>query len=605
MGLVSKRLNELVSSEVNANGNISDNQIECAKKVLYAFDSDYPKSNYVVIKGQTQAGKTGVLYGIANIINRHELKETLGLKRIMYITGDNSKDLVKQQEGRSEREIMNYRDEDVKVMFMKRSDFKKYITKEKSIDGTIIFIDESHFGTNSKVNQLPKFLKHYGIDYLKNTNLEEHNIRIISNTATPYCELASDKVQNKLTVLLEPSEGYVGILDFANNVIPLSKNVFERGYVDKALPSLLDKTYEHLKEIEETKGKVKCAIFRACGKNDIANIEKYASDKFDIYQFDTSKCSALNYNNLWNQIDMYCGMAKGRTPNKYLLVVVKDALRMGISVRDRNDHNDTKNRIGTLYDYPSDKDKPEVTEQGLLGRMCGYREEGDTEWTDIRFYLNETHWNTLKSAYEKGLLDDNGRLRTLSLAKKHTDKSEITSVDGLEIGKDYKLAIKNEGIYYTYDITDFVKQKGYTLNELKDNNGKGHFQYVDKILYPFTNEVLKDSRYKDGTYLLAQSLKTYKGMITTYQGYDKYVANMQNENAPIDMTGSKAYTWVNEPQSIGKLAYEWLLDMTDAENPFDSRIYIKIKMGTVYPYKEVTSFVDGGGVDTAPTMITG
>ena len=59
-------MNKLVNDEVNANGNISDAQIECAKNVLFAFDADYPKSNYVVIKGQTQVGKTGVLYALAS-----------------------------------------------------------------------------------------------------------------------------------------------------------------------------------------------------------------------------------------------------------------------------------------------------------------------------------------------------------------------------------------------------------------------------------------------------------------------------------------------------------------------------------------------------------
>lgn len=605
MGLVSKRLNEMVNSEVNANGKLSNEQCECARKCLYGFDSELPKTNYIVIKGETQCGKTGVLFALVNIINKLELKESLGINRILYITGDNSKDLVKQQEERAISSLMSFRDEDIKIKFLKRSDFKKFTKEGAPIDNSIIFIDESHYGTKAENNQLPQFLSYYGIDYLKNTNLEEHNIHIISNTATPYCEIASDAAKSKLYVTLIPSYGYIGILNFAeaDNVIPLSKNIFDKNIIDAKLPELLNNEYERLKSIEESTGKIKCGIMRIGGKNDLRNIEKYANGKFHIYQFDTSRGGALNYDNLWNKIDLYCRFGEDRENGEYLLILVKDALRMGISIRDRKNNNKTKNSIAFIYDYASSGDKPEVTEQGLLGRMCGYRSDNDNEWRDIHFYLNEIHWYTLKNFYEG--YKNHKTMKPIKIANKRLEKEEIDSVEGLTMGSDYKLGVKNiTNGYYIYDITDFVKKKGYTVAELKDNNGKGHFKYVENILYPYTKEVLNDERYENGTYLTVQSgLRAFEGMKTSYRGYDKYIENMQDEDAPIDMTGD-AYPWTKKIDSIGKYAYEWILDLNKAEDLIDPHIYIKIKMGQVYPYREVPSYEDGNGVKTAETMIT-
>ena len=616
MGLVAKSLCGIANSDVNAGGVISAKQIGSAKEILSSFDGDSPKVCYSLIKGQPQVGKTGVLYGFTNIINMRKLKDTLGAKRIMYITADNSKDLVRQQIQRMKSNLMHFSEDDLEIMFMKRSDFKHYKEREKSIDDTIIFIDESHYGTSRTENKLPAFLKHYGIDYLKNTNLEEHNIRIISCTATPYSELESDTERNKLTVYLEPSEGYVGISDF-ENVIPLKKNVFDKKVVKEALPNFINEAYDYLSYIENEKKKVKCAIVRACGKSDLTNLIKYGSDKFDIYQFDTSRGSALDYQRLWDKIDTYCGLSKGRTNNKYLMVVVKNALRMGISVREREDNNDTKNRIAVLYDYASEKDKPEDTEQGLLGRMCGYRDQNDTEWKDIKFYLNESHYITLKNAYEKGFVGEDGRLKPLALAEKQRVKEEIFNIEGMisdfeaetkkldiealeKEGKIYHIDVGEEKpLCYDYNATDFYLSKvgtsfggfdNFQLNDMKTS------KHIVNFIKPFLESV--DGHYKSDKYVYKGSRRCGKGIS---ESQESFVNALKDERR---MLLSSACYPIN-PNENGKYAWQVLLNMDEMENPISPRIYVRVKISQLRPFKYNDVIVENGTVPKAETMITG
>ena len=618
MSIIYKSLTNLMVEEVNAAGEVSGQQIECAKKIIRAFDSEYPKTNYVVIKGQTQSGKTGVLFGLVNIINKLHLKEALNLKSVIYITADNSKGLVKQQYLRSENGLMDFNDDDIKITFLKRSDFKHYKNEVDSIDDSIIFIDESHFGTTKKENLLPQFLDYYGIDYLKNTNLEGHNIRIISNSATPYSELESDRVQSKINILLEPGEGYIGIKDFAENgsVVPLKNNVLSRRLVGTALPKLLKDVHGYLREIEINTGKVKCAIFRACGKNDLSNLHKYGDEYFDIYEFDTSKGSALDYNSLWNEVDVYCGMSKGRTAGKYLMVVVKDALRMGMSIREKEDRNETKNRIAVLYDYPSDKDNPQVTEQGLLGRMCGYRNNGDEEWKDIRFYLSDSHFASLKNFYENGIMNEDGRFNKMTNVRMSVRNEIIKDITGmvseydvvkkgLVVDKDkvYKIDVSDnpdDWFYYTYDATEYFMSKvGTTFGGVENfqlSSLKTYHNFTDNFVKAFL--ITKDPRYGSDNYVQKGSRRCGEDVGVNQVAF---IEELKNKDAKMHISSS-AYPFKNE--DLGKFAWQALLNMDEMNDPVEPKIYVHVKVAQMVPVVEREDVEVKGGVRESVTMIT-
>ena len=619
MSLVSKCLDSLKYSDVNARGELSVEQIVCAKKIVRAFDSEKPKTNYVAVKGETQSGKTGVFFGMINIINRLHLRETLKLEGIIYITADNSKGLVKQQYNRVQRSVVKYHDDDIQPIFLKRSDFKRFKEEHASIDNYIIFIDESHYGTTQEEHLLSQFLMYYGIQYMQNINLEPHNVRIISNSATPYTELASDAAENKITVFLEPSPGYVGLTDFSDNVVLLKNNAFARNIAHKALPKLFMDIYEHLRDIEKEKGQVKCCVIRACGRNDITNIHKYADNMFDIKQFDTSNGDALNYENLWNMIDLYCLTEKGRTPGRYLLVILKDAMRMGISIREKEDHNETKNRIAVLYDYPSDKYKPDVTEQGLLGRMCGYRDEGDEEWKDVRFYLREDHYLALKNFYDSGMVDARGRLKEFKLCKRTEIEERVDDITGMvseydavNQGKDLE-ALKKEGKlykiapertnddYYTYDATEYFMSKvgksfggfdKFKLSDLKTS----YARYTDKFIRPFLDT--KDKFYSTHDYIQKGSRRCGEDIGESEKAF---VDNLKDKDKPMVISQS-AYPFKNE--DLGKYAWQALLDMDEMENPIHPKIYVRVKVAKMVAYKYAEGLVECGSVRTAATMMT-
>lgn len=627
MALVTKKLNEIVNSEVNANGKIFDNQIECAKKILYAFDSDYPKSNYVVVDGETQSGKTGVLFATVNLINRLRLRETIGINRVIYLTGSNERELKNQQVNRCD-ELMSFNEDDVEVLFMKNSDFKKYINdkKNKSIDGTILFIDESHYGTSKEFNQLPKFLKHYGIDYLTNTNLEEHNVRIISSSATVFSEIASDLEKTKIVVRYEPGPGYIGINDFIknNNVVELDRNIFDNAIVDKALPNFLNDAYNHLKSIEENTGNVKCAIVRVFGnrrtRNDFDNLKKYGSDKFDFYQFDTSDDSSLKYDTLWDKIDLYCVSPQRRTPGKYLMVVIKGALRMGMTVRDEGKNNFTKNHISVLYDYTKTQDNVQATIQGLLGRMCGYRADGDEEWKDLMFYLNKTHWQSIVNHRAKGIYDEDGNPRQMEIGNEKECLKEISDISGMvseydakkqgldveQLKKDsklYKIDVQDTHVYLEYDATDFYMSKigtkfggfdNFKLSDLKTHRANFTYGFIKPFL------VSVDSHFGQDDYVQKGSRRCGPGV----RNDDKelsFVNELKDKGRRMHVSNS-AYPFKNE--DLGKYAWQALLNMDEMDDPLSPKITVSVKVSQMKPFIYVNDFVKSGTVRQYETMIT-
>ena len=128
-----------------------------------------------------------------------------------------------------------------------------------------------------------------------------------------------------------------------------------------------------------------------------------------------------------------------------------------------------------------------------------------------------------------------------------------------------------------------------------------------QLLQLYFEEEKNDFRFSDGTYLSAQGVvRSLNGKLIEREGnLDKTnFKSMLNENAPITMTGNDTYNWAKEPGSIGKLAYGWLLEIEQPTEDSEPRYHIRVKLGTVYPYKLVETYVDGNGVKTAVTMIT-
>ena len=633
MGLISKSIQNLDYMLINPEGDLFPNQMETAKEVIRRFDLDMPRANYVLIKGFPQSGKTGIFKSLGNIIAVYELGIHLKINQILFITGDNSKKLIEQQKQRCKECLYK------NIIFMKRSELSKYNKHEfTSLNNTMIFIDESHFGTTKEKNILPQFLKHYGIDYLKNNKeLADNNIYIISNSATPYLEMNSDIANLKPPVFFKPDQGYIGLLKFwqQNLITQVTKENVESKNRKKHYKDILQISYQHLCKIEKNTQKKKCMLFRLNNPKDLEYIKMIINGnncKFYIHEFNTKQGGFLDYDSLWRDIVYFCS-GNEIQDDEYLLVIIKDALRMGISIP-----NEKKNYIGVVYDVAGGSDPiPTITEQGLLGRMCGYRDKNDNEWKEIKFFSNESHIRTLIHKYTTEVEDNSyENVNHCNRLQYCSDKTRYVEYDELDtFGKHFEKNINNDiekeklikqGLVYTilpstntqiyfYDAYDYLMSKIGT-NEL----GIENFQ-LDKLFYKSNNDnnpnidgkkkipvtkiihnFLKDI---DDTYENYINLGSYRSIDIINKGglTRTAIEYLSNNSQPLFISSTAYKTKINEDK-VGRFCYQALMDLSkinDIENP---SIPVTVKVSTL-KYHLIENYTEYKYINkTAETMIT-
>ena len=232
--------------------------------------------------------------------------------------------------------------------------------------------------------------------------------------------------------------------------------------------------------------------------------------------------------------------------------------------------------------------------------------------------MNEVHWNTLKNAYEKGLLDENGRLKTISLTKKKVDKELLSNTDGLisaydaekggmdintleKEGKIYHIDVpeKND-FFYEYDATDFFMSKigtsfggfeNFQLADLKTPK----YHYTEKFIVPFLVSV--DSHYGEERYVNKGSRRCGVGIAEKEEAFIEELKDDRKMHI-----STSAYPFKNEDN--GKYAWQALLNMDEMENPISPKIYVSVKVAQMKPYRYHDKIVEDGNVHTAVTMIT-
>ena len=214
------------TTDKNSISYIYDNAINTARKVVLQLGSNVIRRNHVVLCASMQSGKTSVCNSVINIINTSKLYKTMAIKKYMFITGMNDCGLKEQTYIRLKEQVMGASDDNIyigkrskknlsenKYFVLKNSDLLSY---EGNIDNTLIFIDESHYGSNEK-NILTKFLVKHGIDWKDTNELIKRNIYIVSISATPFDELVSDTVNCKKTIELNTDDNYVGVTEYLKN----------------------------------------------------------------------------------------------------------------------------------------------------------------------------------------------------------------------------------------------------------------------------------------------------------------------------------------------------------------------------------------------------
>lgn len=420
-------------------GKIYQNQIDGAKHILQVFlGIGQNQSNYVIAKGMTQSGKTGtyaaVFYAIHNDTTGTFKKHLFGgtAPQLCVITGDNQI----QSKLQNERRLWNLVGCQDTEIFKKNSDLRKDIEKKRQqhAKNTIIVIDESHYGSCDFNNVLNQWLIMNGIVGM--TNNQQHqidnNIYIISNSATPYGEIRSDDAETKYHYTIPHGESYVGYPHLASVF-----TTHEETKTVDAISSALEEINSHLTSLqikEDNFIQRKIAIARITSKQ---QTDVTIPDNFYVVPFVSNKNETnINYNKMYQTILAYAtGVLNKRTKKisfeyfydnallnekktvqegrfelteeeleilgqnirlgKHLLIQIKGGCKMAVTIP-----LSIKKCIGGICDISNAKGKPEITEQGLLGRMCGYW-NGSEAWKDIQIHVSAKHGNELLDAARK------------------------------------------------------------------------------------------------------------------------------------------------------------------------------------------------------------
>lgn len=523
------------TTDKNSISYIYDNAINTARKVVLQLGSNVTRRNHVVLCASMQSGKTSVCNSVINIINTSKLYKSMAIKKYMFITGMNDCGLKEQTYIRLKEQVMGASDDNIyigkrskknlsenKYFVLKNSDLLSY---EGNIDNTLIFIDESHYGSNEK-NILTKFLVKHGIDWKDTNELIKRNIYIVSISATPFDELVSDTVNCKKTIELNTDDNYVGVTEYLKNDLIFDTEKYDITEDGRIFDLIMDAHHRMLDNDEDG-----AIIIRTRNTETIVE-NQYVQTHFDVFEMTSSgtKIEYAKFNHMLNV--MYennisykrrkealakFGVEVESPTTKPLIVIIKGAFRAGITIDSR-----FKDIIYMVYDSSV---KADTTAQALLGRMCGYRSSKD-KITNTYFYINKNHAN-MYSQWE-------GDFQNKNLIP--CDKCVFEWTDNGYKGDDVIFGSRSCG-NFALDLNDNDILDIFTKCKSKRNR--------NKIVEPIIAELLKKNNYHI-TY-------DYIGEVHT-SGKNNYAKSSQEKR--FDSFSSDSLVFQFRPEKIKKFVEE-------------------------------------------------
>ena len=523
------------SDDKNNKGYIFDSQINTARKVVLQLGSNVTRRNHVCVVASMQAGKTGTCNSVINIINTSKLYKSMAIKKYMFITGMNDCGLKEQTYIRLKEQVIGASDDNIyvgkrskknlsenKYFVLKNSDLLSY---EGNIDNTLIFIDESHYGSNEK-NILTKFLVKHGIDWKDTNELIKRNIYIVSISATPFDELVSDTVNCKKTIELNTDDNYVGVTEYLKNDLIFDTEKHDITEDGRIFDLIMDAHHRMLDNDEDG-----AIIIRTRNTETIIE-NQYVQTHFDVFEMTSSgtKIEYAKFNHMLNV--MYennisykrrkealakFGIEVESPTTKPLIVIIKGAFRAGITIDSR-----FKDMIYMVYDSSV---KADTTAQALLGRMCGYRSSKD-KITNTYFYINKNHAN-MYSQWE-------GDFQNKNLIP--CDKCVFEWTDNGYKGDDVIFGSRSCG-NFALDLNDNDILDIFTKCKSKRNR--------NKIVEPIIAELLKKNNYHI-TY-------DYIGEVHT-SGKNNYAKSSQEKR--FDSFSADSLVFQFRPEKIKKFVEE-------------------------------------------------
>lgn len=376
----------------NDSAYIYDAQINTARKIVMQLASNVLRTNHVMLLAPMQSGKTATCISVVNIINKSKLYKNMSVNKYFFISGMNDCGLKTQTYERVKSQVIGANDDNICINAKKNNNSKYFVFKNSDLlsydgilDNSLIFIDESHYGSNEK-NVLTQFLVKHGIDWKNTKDLISRNIYIVSVSATPFDELISDRIQSKKMVELDTDDEYVGVSTYLEKdvIFDAEKDDIEEG------GAIFDYIMDAHWRMEE-KNELGVIIIRTRNFNVIKN-DPYVIKNFETFEMYSSG-TTIQYNELNDKMELLYKNNNESKKNKRikpLIVLIKGAFRAGITINQKY-----KDMIYMVYDYSV---KADTTAQALLGRMCGYRAH-DSHIENTYFYLNKKFAN-MYSAWE-------------------------------------------------------------------------------------------------------------------------------------------------------------------------------------------------------------
>lgn len=376
----------------NDSSYIYDAQINTARKIVMQLASNVLRTNHVMLLAPMQSGKTATCISVVNIINKSKLYKNMSINKYFFISGMNDCGLKTQTYERVKNQVIGANDDNICINGKENNNSKYFVFKNSDLlsydgilDNSLIFIDESHYGSNEK-NVLTQFLVKHGIDWKNTKDLISRNIYIVSVSATPFDELISDRIQSKKMVELDTDDEYVGVSTYLEKdvIFDAEKDDIEEG------GAIFDYIMDAHWRMEE-KNELGVIIIRTRNFNVIKN-DPYVIKNFETFEMYSSG-TTIQYNELNDKMELLYKNNNEPKKNKKikpLIVLIKGAFRAGITINQKY-----KDIIYMVYDYSV---KADTTAQALLGRMCGYRAH-DSHIENTYFYLNKKFAN-MYSAWE-------------------------------------------------------------------------------------------------------------------------------------------------------------------------------------------------------------
>lgn len=472
---------------------IYDAQINTARKIVMQLASNVLRTNHVMLLAPMQSGKTATCISVVNIINKSRLYKSMAVNKFLFITGMNDCGLKTQTYERVKQQVIGATDELIyhntksnietsKYFVLKNSDLMLF---DKTLDNSVIFIDEAHYGSNEK-NVLTQFFYKHGVDW-KNTNeLIKRNIYIVSVSATPFDELVSDRIQSKKMVELDTDSTYVGVSNYLNKDVVFNADKDDIQDDGAIFDYIMDADWRM-----EDNNEVGIIFIRTRNFDCIKN-NKYVQDTFDVVEMYSSG-SRIQYDKLNSKMEKIYQYNKNKIGKiKPLIILIKGAYRAGITIDPKY-----KDIIYMVYDYSI---KADTTAQALLGRMCGYRPT-NSKIENTYFYLNKK-FADMYSAWENDFQNKN---------LIPCDKTDWSWVSNDYQGTDVKfcsrpcgnfaIPLNDDEVREIYSIGKGKRNRAKLIenrfNELLEKNGfEIKYDYINEVQISGKNRYAKSSQEK-------------------------------------------------------------------------------------------------------------